>query len=114
MSTRTPSKAERLNRALLAEADASGKSLRAFCAERGVPVNRLYWWRHKLKWKGASADEPAAPQLLPVRVVDEAAVDHAPPRTYDVVMRCGRTLRVPVDLDVMRVAALVGALEASC
>lgn len=110
MSMKSMSKAERHYRGLLAEAEASGKTLKAFSEERGLPQNRLSWWRHHLKEKALRE----APKLLPVRLVEPELARPAAPCDCEIVLKGGRVLRVPADLDMARIAALVLALEASC
>jgi hypothetical protein len=44
---------EQFWRAALREAEASGKSVRAFCAEKGLKENLLYAWRRELKLRDA-------------------------------------------------------------
>lgn len=124
MANRGMSKAERHYRGLLLEAEASGKTLKAFSEEKGLPQNRLSWWKHKLRWQGAEVERgvvDAAPKLLPVRVIEPAAERRAVApvsgRTVyvELVLKGGeRLLRVPTDADPAKVAALVRALEASC
>jgi len=124
MANRGMSKAERHYRGLLLEAEASGKTLKAFSEEKGLPQNRLSWWKHKLRWQGAEVERgvvDAAPKLLPVRVIEPAAERGAAAAPVsarsacvELVLRGERLLRVPTDADPARVVALVRALEASC
>jgi hypothetical protein len=124
MGNRGMSKAERQYRGLLLEAEASGKTLKAFSEEKGLPRNRLSWWKHKLRWQGADVESgvvDAPPKLLPVRVIEStaersaAAPVSAGSAYIELVLKGGeRLLRVPTDADPTKVVALVRALETSC
>ena len=110
-------KAERFYRGLLAELEASGKTIKAFSEERGLPPNRLSWWRHKLKWRAdASADGGSKlPGLIPVQVAEgQRDARSGSGETYDVVLKCGWIVRLPVLLEPSKAAELVRGLEASC
>ncbi len=63
-------------RAMVAEYEASGLPRRAFCAEHGLAVTTLDYWRRELANR---------PQLVPVRVID----DHP---SYALVLANGRRI----------------------
>src|SRR5436305_4350935 len=112
-------KAEQFYRGLLAELEASGKTIQAFSQERGLPPNRLSWWRHKLKWRAEAAEGGATPALIPVQVIERdgravQGTSTAVGTTYDVVLKCGWIVRLPVDLDLSKAAQLVRSLDGSC
>lgn len=118
MSTKRMTKAERHYRSLLAEAEASGKTLKAFSAERGLPPNRLSWWKHKLKWRAADAGgEAGAPTLVAVQVTEDTPAQSDTAVScdrYELVLRCGWVIRASFELEPAKVASLARALEASC
>lgn len=111
-------------RGLLAEFAASGKTIKAFSEERGIPRNRLSWWRNQLKWKDAALGTGQSSKLVPVRVLSAApsAVPSSPAgpapapanAMLEVVVKSGRVLRAPVDMDPAKLVALVAALEGTC
>jgi hypothetical protein len=90
---------------------ASGLSVRAFCAARGLPEKRFFTWRKNLGLSPVArpAPPPRTPTraFVPVRVVADAAAEVSLPG--------GVTLRVPVSADPSHVARLVAALRgATC
>ena len=131
-------KAERTYRRVLAEHERSGLSIRAFAAERGHSPGHLSWWRHEIRKRDAARESlrqerptpakrtrlAATPAFLPVRVIgdegrapvaDSAVTAASCEGGYEVVVASGRrVLRLPRDFDVVRVEALVRAVEAAC
>jgi hypothetical protein len=108
-------------RGLLAEFAASGKTIKAFSEERGIPRNRLSWWRNQLKWKDAALGTGQSSKLLPVRVSSPPSALPSSPAApvptnamLEVVVKSGRVLRAPVDMDPTKLVALVAALEGTC
>ena len=85
---------------------ASGKSVRAFCAARGLSEATFYARRRELadRVPPTPPDTPSRPQptFAAVRVVPDPAVE--------VVLPTGLVLRVPAGVDPAAVARLVGAL----
>lgn len=106
-----PADKARFWRDTLADFAASGLSVRAFCAARGLHEKRFYTWRRNLGLSPVArptptSDAPTRP-FIPVRLVSDAAAD--------VVLPGGLTLRVPVSADPAHVARLVAALrDAAC
>jgi hypothetical protein len=94
----------------------SGQSVRAFCQERDLSEQSLYWWRREL----AARDQPAAPpaeaapspRFVPVHVRAEPVAALAG-GLIEVVLSNGRRLRAASDVDPRRLAELATALEAS-
>ena len=93
--------------ALLTEQEASGRSLRAFAAERGVSQWTLYEWRRKLR--GTRRTRRSAAALVAVDVVGSSreTVD-----SLEVVLSDGVCVRVPRDTTSERLIELVRALRA--
>lgn len=60
-------------RVLVGGYEASGLSVRAFCAQRGVAQSTFYHWRRRLREDGAELGAATTPgvQLVPLRVLDE-------------------------------------------
>jgi hypothetical protein len=85
---------------------ASGQSVQAYCAARGLGKASFYIWRREL----ARRDRAAAPAktFVPLTVVPGAVVEVVLPRG-------GMVVRVPAGADAAVVARLVAALgAASC
>jgi transposase-like protein len=131
MVKRSKAETEQFYRQLVAEYDASGLSIKAFAATRGIPPGTLSSWRHELKQRDAALARAGAKAtkspFVQVKVVGAGAVtgaaapEPAPrakpasarPAVYEVVLGRDRVLRVPAEFDEERVAALVRAV-ASC
>lgn len=81
-------------RAALTALERSGLSLAAFAAREELDVQRLRHWRKRL------ATTPAFVELA-----------LREPERIEIVLRSGRTLRVPVTIDRTALASLALALE---
>ncbi len=95
-------------RALLEEQEASGRSLRAFAAERGVSQWTLYEWRRKLRGKRRTCR--SATRFVAVDVVGGSRVQGG---SLEVVLADGMCVREPGDTPSERLVELVRALR-SC
>jgi transposase len=81
----------------------SGLSVSAFCRRYGVAENRLYAWRRILAERDA---EQAT--FVPVRLLAEnGSADGA----LEVLLACGRRLRVSRGFDAATLRQLLGVLE---
>lgn len=94
-------------RALLEEQEASGRSLRAFAAERGVSQWTLYEWRRKLRGKHSRRSAAGFVAVDVVGAPRGAAV------SLEVVLVDGVCVRLPRDTTSERLIELVRALR-SC
>src|SRR5271168_1008310 len=87
----------------------SGLSVRDFCAERGVSEPTFYAWRRLLKQHDAEVV-----QLVPVKVVPEVrsvpAADQASVG-LELVLACGRVLRIGPGFDTATLQRLLPLLE---
>ena len=83
---------------------ASGLSVRAFCARRGVATPSFYAWRRMLEQRDAER-----PAFVPVRVVPDALPACA--RTLEVVLAGGRIVRVAPGFDAATLRQVVAVLE---
>ena len=89
-------KAERA--ALLAKLRASGKSVREFAAEHGVPASSVYQWRQTQRKASAKskkrkdATEPGKPAFTEVNVVGQLAAGASRSTGLTVALRCGHTV----------------------
>ncbi len=101
--------AERL-RALLAEQEASGRSVAAFSRERGLNPWCLYDLRRRQRRRESAkrrVGEP--PAFVPVQLIGEPAATGA----LEVVLGHGRRIQVPCGFDERELRRLVEVLE-SC
>ena len=89
-------------RTVLAELAKSGESLAAFARTRGLPAQRLRYWKKRI---GAAKSVPA---FLPVSWPAAAPTASGAPMME--IVTGGITLRVREDLDVEHLARIVTAL----
>jgi hypothetical protein len=97
-------KLEQFWRKMLADWQKSGRTVRAFCANRQLSEASFYGWRRTLRQR--DEQRPAArplPKLVPLRVVAEAILE--------IVLPGGLVVRVPAGADADAVAQLVAALR---
>jgi hypothetical protein len=90
-------------RGWIGEWRASGLSVRAFCARRGLATHRFYYWRRVLERRAA---EKAA--FVPVQVV--ADMFPAPTSALELVLN-GRIVRVAPGFDAATLRQLLTMLE---
>jgi hypothetical protein len=90
-------------RGWICEWRASGLSVRAFCARRGLATHRFYYWRRVLERQAA---EKAA--FVPVQVV--ADVFPAPTSALELVLH-DRIVRVAPGFDAATLRQLLPVLE---
>ncbi len=94
-------------RGLVAEQRDSGKSVAAFCRERGLPVSQMFAWRGWLR-------EAATAQFVEIEVKPSPEPLHlAPARSaaIEVHLARGRSLVVEPGFDVHHLRALLLVLE---
>ncbi|QDV35221.1 IS66 family insertion sequence element accessory protein TnpA [Tautonia plasticadhaerens] len=99
---------EQFWRDTIADWKTSGKSVRAFCAARGVSEATFFARRREL----ASREQPRRPEAPP-RPPSFAPVHIIPEPVAEVVLPSGLVVRVPIGVDATAVARLVTALGAS-
>src|SRR5215472_1852458 len=83
---------------------ASGLSVRVFCARHGLPTVSLYHWRRVLERRAAEA-----PAFVPVQVVGDVAP--AQPSALEVVLVDGRRVRVAAGFDSVTLRRVLAVLE---
>src|ERR1700749_868011 len=76
---------------VIAEQEASGKSIRDFCRERNLTEHSFYWWR-----RYSRAEEPISFALVDTK----AAVR---PAKLQLELGNGEVLHVPADVESLRV-----------
>ncbi len=100
-------------RKLVAEAAHSGRSIRAFCRERGVTEGQFYGWRTRLNGKTPRAAKrralSAATGPTFALVSDRAArLEHA---GLELVLGDGRRLRIGPGVDAAMLRTVLAVLE---
>lgn len=89
-------------RALIAEQERSGQSVREFAAARGVAAGTLYWWRSRLR-------DPSE-DLVRVAVVEGAVADSSWCGSFELQLG-DVTLRIPAGFDDGDLRRLLQALR---
>jgi hypothetical protein len=76
---------------VIAEQEASGKSVRNFCRERDLREHSFYWWRQRLR-----QERPVSFALVETRPAASAA-------KFELALSSGEVLRIPADVESLRV-----------
>ena len=76
---------------VIAEREASGKSVRDFCRERDVGEASFYWWRQRLR-----EEKPVSFALVETKPAGQAA-------KFELALGSGEVLRIPADVESLRV-----------
>ena len=88
---------------------ASGESIKGYCARHGLPVHRYYYWRSKLENTGES-------KFTEVSVNPKSRVQHSESSTalnITVTLSCGYKLEIPCSKSSVECAKeLIRFLEA--
>src|SRR5215831_13901139 len=84
---------------------ASGLSVRAFCAQHGLASASFYNWRRVLQ-RRAATEQPA---FVPVQVVSDAVPTQT--SALEVVLTGGRTVRVAPGFNAATLRQLLAVLE---
>jgi hypothetical protein len=101
-------------RGLIAEWSASGQTQAAFCRARGLNPGTFAWWKRQLRREeGASAGVRARRGRRREKPGPFVEVCLAGPSAaaYEIVLSCGRSIRVPPQFDPQALSRLVGAVE---
>ena len=100
--------------AIITALDASGQSVKRFCARRRIKPSTLQWWRWNLERGGRASPERGSVKLIPVDVVESAVpADGDNPRTIEVSLG-DVALRFVVGTEPGYVASLLAALRSRC
>ena len=109
-------------RGLVSEQRDSGKSVAAFCRERGLPVSQMFAWKRRLRVTAAAGRsssvewEPGAPKFVALEVVPtieaQCPLSVTPGRAIEVRLERGRSLMVEPGFDASHLRALLAVLEA--
>ena len=110
-------------RKVLTEWGQSGLTQVAFCEERGLPVERLRWWKRDLARRDAERAALQKPKgrgealrsgkavFLPVRVAGARAAPRDAHGGVEVVLVSGRRVRVGSDVNAELLTKVVTVLE---
>jgi hypothetical protein len=107
---------EQFWRAAIDEWQQSGESVTAFCQQRQLQLQSFFRWRKVLTVRdqpavAAEATPTPSALFLPVQLRLQTAAE--PP--FEIVLACGRLLRVRPGFDPAQLRLLLGVLEgASC
>ena len=88
----------------LREWQASGLSVRGFCARRGLGVPRFYAWRREMIRRDAQQSA-----FVPVHVLADA--NPAKEGWLELMLADGRSVRIPPDFDATTLQRLLSVLE---
>ena len=91
----------------------SGLSIRTFAAREGLKPGSLSFWKWKLTQGQHGRPGPAVGPLKFVELTTTAPISPPPAAVpgFEVLLRSGRTVRVPGGFDAAELARLVGVLE---
>jgi len=98
---------------LIAEAARGGRSIRAFCQERGITEGQFYAWRRRLAGSGRGAVRPrpaGAMSSATFALVQEAGAGPEP-AGVELVWADGRRLRIGPGTDVTTLRTVLAVLE---
>jgi hypothetical protein len=76
---------------VIAEQEASGKSIREFCRERDLTEHAFYWWRRRLH-----EEKPVSFALVEAKAEERRA-------KFELALSSGEVLHIPADVDSLRV-----------
>jgi hypothetical protein len=113
----TPSIREQFWRRMIAQWQASGLGVRAFCGAHELRQPSFYAWRRTLAQRdrqrpATPPPTPASARRSPPAQTDFVPVHVVPVATLEVIVRTGQSVRVGVGFDAAHLRAVVAALEA--
>ncbi len=94
-------------RGLVSEQVESGKSVAAFCRERGVPASQMFSWKKRFRERDASKFV----ELAVTPAVENTSTPATRGRAIEVRLKGGRSLVVEPGFDVSHLRALLEVLE---
>ena len=100
-------------RTLIAEAARSGRSIRAFCRERGVTEGQFYAWQRRLNGKAHGAAKQRAHSAVTGATFALVHEARATPEStgVDLVWADGRRLRIGPGVDAATLRTVLAVLE---
>lgn len=98
---------------VLDELARSGLGVAAFAREHGIPVSTLRWWQSKQR--GGVAGNGRRRRGRPPRLVEViGAAAGASGEGFEVMLRSGRMVRVPMRFEAAALRELLHTLEPPC
>jgi transposase-like protein len=94
----------------LARWQASGLSIRAFCARHRLTESAFHAWRRTLAQRDRDNPSPRSPTVTFVPLQVQHDLPCSPP-ALELVCRHGRLLRIPADFPVAQLRAVLAVLE---
>lgn len=94
---------------ILAEADQAGVRIGDVARRHDIHPGQIRLWRQSFSYVGRPA------MFLPVEITEEVSATQAPdrPPVIEIVLRNGRCLRVPADVELRMLGSLVACVEAA-
>lgn len=89
---------------MIAEQEAAGQTVKAFCVERGLSLYNFYFWRRHLR------QTESAPQFALVKTKAAPAAADAPP--LELVFATGERLRIGKGIDAATLRLMLAAIRA--
>src|SRR5581483_3325321 len=77
---------------VIAEQEASGKSIREFCRERNLGEHSFYWWRRVVR-----EEKPVAFALVETKAAAPLAAK------FELTLASGEVLHIPAEVESLRV-----------
>jgi len=87
----------------------SGLSVRQYCAQVGIPVGTLQYWRGRLRATRSSRQQGMA-DFLPVCLAPAGSIANS----VEIRLLSGRSLKLTAPMDADWLRTLVQVLESSC
>lgn len=91
----------------------SGLSQAEFCRGQGLNGGTFAWWKRQLRQTVDKRPKRGRPRKVPGRFVEVRLDGVSTLPGYEVMLRCGRTIRVPSAFDPQELSRLIAAVE-SC
>ena len=98
-------------RGLVSEQVESGKSVAAFCRDRGVPASQMFSWKKRFREKDAKSDAVKFVEVAVRPSPENTSMPTTLGRSIEVRLKGGRSLVVEPGFDVSHLRILLGVLE---
>lgn len=102
---------------LIAEWSASGQTQAGFCRARGLNAGTFAWWKRQLRREERAAAGATVRRRrragVPGRFVEVRLGGVVAASSYEIVLSCGRTIRVSSQFDAEALSRLIAAVESA-
>jgi hypothetical protein len=96
----------------------SGRTLREFGQQRGIPLSTLTWWRQVFRRAGEQVKAPsksaAASDAVVLTEVPRPATVPTTPSVLEIILQSGYVVRVPAGADTETLRRVLPALQPTC